>query len=48
MVFKREGERRIIMSGPMAATKLQPGEWVAEKKAIFIGEFDDLVRADIA
>ena len=35
------------MSGPMAATKLQPGEWVAEKKAIFIGEFDDLVRADI-
>jgi len=35
------------MSTPMAATKLQPGEWVAEKKAIFIGEFDDLVRADI-
>ena len=35
------------MSGPMAATKLQPGEWIAEKKAIFIGEFDDLVRADI-
>ena len=35
------------MSGAMAATKLQPGEWVAEKKAIFIGEFDDLVRADI-
>lgn len=35
------------MSGPTAATKLQPGEWVAEKKAIFIGEFDDLVRADI-
>jgi hypothetical protein len=36
-----------MMSGAMAATKLQPGEWVAEKKAIFIGEFDDLVRADI-
>lgn len=35
------------MSGSMAATKLQPGEWVAEKNAIFIGEFDDLVRADI-
>jgi len=35
------------MSGPMAATKLQPGEWIAEKKAIFIGEFDDLIRADI-
>jgi len=35
------------MSGPMAATALRPGEWIAEKKAIFIGEFDDLVRADI-
>ena len=35
------------MSGPMAATALRPGEWIAEKKAIFIGEFDDLIRADI-
>jgi len=31
----------------MEATKLQPGEWVAEKNAVYIGEFDDLVRADI-
>ena len=31
----------------MEATILQPGEWVAEKNAIFIGEFDDLIRADV-
>jgi hypothetical protein len=35
------------MSAPVEATNLQPGGWVPEKKAIFIGEFDDLVRADI-
>jgi hypothetical protein len=31
----------------MVSTEFKPGEWIAEKKAIFIGEFDDLVRADI-
>jgi hypothetical protein len=36
-----------MMSGPVEATNLQPGGWVPEKEAIFIGEFDDLVRADI-
>jgi hypothetical protein len=31
----------------MAAKALKPGEWDADKKAIFIGEFDDLIRADV-
>jgi hypothetical protein len=35
------------MSGASAATIYEPGEWIAEKNAIFIGEFDDLVRADV-
>lgn len=35
------------MSAASEATKFKPGDWVAEKKAIFIGEFEDLVRADI-
>lgn len=35
------------MSKPSEATNYQPGEWIAEKNAIFIGEFDDLVRADV-
>jgi len=35
------------MSAAMAATRLQPGEWVEGKKAIFIGELDDIVKADI-
>lgn len=35
------------MDSSLKATSYQPGEWVEEKKAIFIGEFDDLIRADI-
>ena len=35
------------MSRPLKAKKCRPGDWVAEKNAIFIGEFNDLARADI-
>ena len=47
LILKRKNNGRIMMERTMEATNLQPGEWVAEKKAIFIGELDDLVRADI-
>jgi hypothetical protein len=36
------------MSKPSEVTNYQPGEWVAEKNAIFIGEFDDLIQADVS
>jgi hypothetical protein len=36
-----------LMRDFVEATTLRPGIWIPEKKAIYIGEFDDLVRADI-
>ena len=35
------------MSPTAAATIYEPGEWIAEKNAVFIGEFDDLMQADV-
>jgi hypothetical protein len=35
------------MNGSSETRNYQPGDWIAEKNAIFIGEFDDLVRADV-
>lgn len=35
------------MSELSEAANYRPGEWIAEKNAIFIGEFDDLVLADV-
>jgi hypothetical protein len=37
------------MSAPSVPLEVsyQPGEWIEEKKAIYIGEFEDIVRADI-